>query len=62
MFISTVDKTLSKIAKLTPMVRFPNRTGSVKKDMKPDNLLKLNDPIKKNISVALIRKILYNIN
>ncbi len=28
MFISTVAKTLSKIAKLTLMVRFINRTGS----------------------------------
>ena len=29
MSISTVDKTLSKIPKLTPMVRFPNRTIGV---------------------------------
>ena len=35
---------LSKIAKLTPMVRVSNRTGSLKEDIKLEDFLKLNDP------------------
>ena len=41
MFISTVAKMLSKIPKLTPMVRFPNRTRLAKKAEKLYNFLKL---------------------
>ena len=36
-------KMLRKTPKLTPMVRFPNRTGSLKKDAKSNIFLKLND-------------------
>ena len=33
------------IPKLTPMARFPNRTGSCKKDVKSNNFLKLNGSV-----------------
>ena len=43
-FRLNIPRIARKIAKLTPMVRFPNRTGFAKRGTKLKNLLKLNDP------------------
>ena len=45
---------LSKIAKLTPMVRVSNRTGSLKEDIKLEDFLKLNDPALDTLSACVL--------